>query len=290
MYGFGKWIRRYGYYPPVLPLCIYTDHGPGDNLSSPFLHELDSGAPAQFYHANMAVDRWQNVSEKPCYALYSPFVFARNKLGFKYNYNASGSVYFIAHSTPLIVENKGVDAYHQEIINLPHKYHPITICLHIHDVEKGLDLAYKKLGYRVVTAGDPFNQKFTEKFYELLTQHKYAISNLFGSYALYAVEMGMPFGLYGASPEYFNAGDSNVERGVYDSYENNPYYQQAMDLFGRLPDETVTSSQQIFAEINLGLIHGITRKEMAIVLYRSLFIWLGDQFKIKFKQLRKLLG
>ena len=27
LYGFGKYIRQYGYYPEELPLMIFTDHG-----------------------------------------------------------------------------------------------------------------------------------------------------------------------------------------------------------------------------------------------------------------------
>lgn len=278
IYGFGKWVRRYGYYPPILPLCIYTDHGPGDG-NSPYPHELNSDAPVQFYHAEAAVKRWKKISEKDCYVLYSPFVFARHVIGIEYNKDAKGSIYFAAHSTPSIAETKAVEIYHQEISNLPEKYHPVTICLHIHDVRKGLNIAYQKLGYRVVTAGDSLNQKFTENFYRILIQYKYALSNIFGSYALYAVEAGMPFGLYGSDPEYINEDDSNVENGAYVSYKVWPYYQRAVELFGELPAEEITSEQRKFVEYNLGLINGIGRKEMAAVLYKSLFVWAGNALK-----------
>jgi hypothetical protein len=286
IYGFGKWIRRYGYYPPCLPLCIYTDHGPGDPGSSPYPHELQSSAPVQFYHTKSSVVRWMAVSQKPCYILYSPFVFARHTLGIERSNLARGTLFFVAHSTPSILENKAVDAYHQELSALPERFRPITICLHIHDVMKGLDKKYLEHGYRVVTAGDSLDQRFTERFYRLLGQHKYALSNLFGSYGLYATEMGIPFSLYGTAPEYYNQGDSNIEKGEYTSYRSAPYYQRAIELFDRLPDDSVTPEQLEFARYQLGVDDGITRAEMARVLYQSLFVWVADQIMSRFRRIR----
>ena len=277
IYGFGKWIRRYGYYPPCLPLCIYTDHGPGDAGLSPYPHELHSSAPVQFYHTKSSVDRWKKVSQKPCYTLYSPSVFARHTIGIERSTSARGAIFFVAHSTPTIQENKAVDAYHQELSVLPERFRPTTICLHIHDVRKGLDKKYAELGYEVVTAGDSLDQRFIERFYRLLGQHKYALSNLFGSYALYATEMGVPFGLYGTDPEYYNIGDPNIEKGKYEVHKKSFYYQRISELFGRLPEDKVTSAQLEFAQYQLGVNDGISRAEMARVLYRSLFVWVADQ-------------
>ena len=283
VYGFGKWIRRYGYYPPCLPLCVYTDHGPGDREFSPYPHELQSSAPVQFYHTKTQVARWKTVSHKPCYPMYSPFVFARHTLGIEPSHSASGTIFFVAHSTPSIIENKAVDAYHQGLSALPERFRPITICMHIHDVRNGLDKKYLAHGYRVVTAGDSLDQRFTERFYRLLGQHKYALSNLFGSYGLYATEMGIPFGLYGAEPEYHNQADPNVEKGDYKSYRNTSFYQRAIELFGHLPDDSVTPEQLEFARYHLGLNDGITRAEMARVLYKSLFIWVANRIMSGFR-------
>jgi len=284
IYGFGKWIRRYGYYPPCLPLCIYTDHSPGDTGFSPYPHELHSSAPVQFYHTKSSVARWKDVSHKRCYTLYSPSVFARQTLGIERSSSARGTIFFVAHSTPSIQENKAVDAYHRELSILPERFHPITLCLHIHDVRKGLDKKYLELGYRVVTAGDSLDQRFIERFYKLLGQHKYALSNLFGSYALYATEMGVPFGLYGTDPEYYNQGDPNIEKGEYKIYKQSLYYQHTNELFGRLPGDSVTPEQLEFSRYHLGVNDGISRAEMARVLYKSLFVWVADRIVSGFRR------
>ena len=286
IYGFGKWIRRYGYYPPCLPLCIYTDHGPGDRGVSPYPHELTASAPVQFYHTKSAVERWKKESKKPCYTLYSPTVFARHTLGIEPSSSARGTIFFVAHSTPSVEEKKSVDAYHCELSILPERFRPITICLHIHDVRKGLDEKYRELGYEVVTAGDSLDQRFVERFYRLLGRHKYALSNLFGSYAFYATEMGVPFGLYGAGPEYYNLNDPNIEKGNYESYKKSPYYQRTNELFGRLPEDSVTREQMEFARYHLGVNDGISRAEMARVLYKSLFVWVADRILCVFRGTR----
>ena len=274
IYGFGKWVRRYGYYPPGLPLCIYTDHGPGENLELPSPHELGSSAPVQFYHSARKVDKWRTMSDKPCHVLYSPFVFARRSLGIGYNFEAVGTVYFVAHSTPSIEENKSIESYHREIASLPARYHPVTLCLHIHDIRKGIGELYSALGYSVVTAGDSLDQQFTERFYRILSNHKFAISNVFGSYGMYATEMGVPFGLYGTEPEYENKRDPNIEQGSYRSYRDTPYYKRAVELFGHLPTEEVTPEQLEFVTYYLGIETGVSRAQMASILYKSLVSWL----------------
>lgn len=277
IYGFGKWIRRYGFYPPILPLCIYTDHGPGDTGLSPHKHELDSSAPAQFYHSCAAVRRWKKVSNKPCYPLLSPFVYARRSLGIEKSKHTEGTIFFVAHSTPSIDENKPIQAYHEELTKLPATYKPITICLHIHDVRKGLDGVYRDLGYEVVCAGDSLDERFTERFYNILQNYKYALSNLFGSYGFYAIEMGIPFGLYGTGPDYFNKKDPNVEAGSYSSYERTAYYKKIQDLFGQLPSNHISTEQREFVNYHLGLESGIGRLAMMKVLYGSLFMWLKQK-------------
>lgn len=273
VYGFGKWIRKYGYYPNFLPLCIYTDHGPGDNGKSPYPHEIKSTAPVQFYHVTSAVERWRKISSKPCFPIYSPFVFARRSLRIEKRKESQGAIFFIAHSTPSISDYKLVDKYHKELQILPEKFKPITVCLHISDIEKGLDKKYRKLGYKVVTAGDSKNQEFTERFYRLLCSHKYALSNLFGSYGFYAVEMGIPFGLYGDPPIYINKNDSNIPIGVYESDKKSSYHRDINKLFYGLPADSISIEQHEFVKYHLGLDSGLSRLSMAKVLYVSLLKW-----------------
>jgi hypothetical protein len=271
IYGFGKWIRRYGYYPPILPLCVYTDHGPGD--TGPSDHEIRSSAPVQLYHSPDGVARWRASHSKPCYVLYSPFVFARKHLQINRREDAKGTLYFVAHSTESVHDRKSVEMYSHELSLLPERFKPVTICMHMHDVNKGLDAQYRKLGYAVISAGDSLDQEFTERFYRILARYKYALSNLFGSYAFYAVEMGVPFGLYGSSPNYFNVSDDNIEEGEYKSYQSTEYYKTAVKLFSGLPEDKIPKESLDFVARYLGITEGISRFEMTKVLYGGLLRW-----------------
>src|SRR6188768_659875 len=78
VYGFGKQIRKYGYYPSVFPLCINTDHG-ASGTGIIYETEINCDAPVQFYHLPLTVDNWRKRFTKPCYVLYSPFVFYRRR-------------------------------------------------------------------------------------------------------------------------------------------------------------------------------------------------------------------
>lgn len=286
-YGYKRWISRYGYYPSFLPLCVYSDHGPGDSNKIPYPHELQSDAPVQFYHCKSAVERWKKQSNKECHVLPSPFVFARKQLNISPIPERIGSVYFVSHGTGNVVDQNGCEIYHSDIQKLPDRYKPIKICLHINEVRLGYEDVYRKLGYKVVTAGDPVEQDFTERFYRILATAKYTFSGVVGSYAFYSVEMGIPFCLYGTGAKYINESDPNIELGDYTSYLYSDYYKQAVKLFSKMPEEQVTPEQTAFARYYLGLDDGITRLYAAWILYKSLVIWLLRKVQ---GRLRKFIG
>lgn len=276
-YGFRKWISKYGCYPSFLPLCIYTDHGPGFHKPAP--HELKSDAPVQFYHCKQSVELWKELSGKECQVLFSPFVFARNALKISFNPEARGSVYFMSHGTANARDLTPIDLFIKDLESVPEKYKPVSICLHFNEVSLGYGEIYEKLGYQVVTAGDPVDQQFTERFYKILSTSRYAFSSAFGSHALYAAEMGVPFGLYGTKPNYWNDSDPNIDKGSCNHYLLSDYYQQAFAIFDGLPGEHVTAEQMAFARRYLGVDDGVSRLKMAWILYTSLGIWLWGKFK-----------
>lgn len=279
IYGFKRWISRYGYYPSFLPLCIYTDHGPGASEDHPSWDELASDAPVQFYHCSEVVERWKKQSKKECHILHSPFVFARKSLKISSAPDRAGSIFFAAHATSVTLDINPIDIYIKELESIPDKYKPIKICLYFNEVLLGHDEVYRKEGYETVTAGDTEDQDFTEKFYKILSTAKYVLSNTFGSYALYAVEMGVPFGLYGTNPRYFNIEHPDIEYGEDSNYMRFVYFQQAAALFNGLPGEQVTVEQAAFARRYLGVDDGVSRLKMACILYRSFGIWLWRKFR-----------
>lgn len=273
VYGFGKWIRRYGYYPPILPLCINTDHAPGEPAYADNFPESKSTAPFQLFHSPRRTVLWKKKFNKPAATLYSPFVFARKQMMIDKLPSAKGTIYFIAHTTEDISDDKKVETYINEANSMPEIYKPITICLHNHDVKKGIAERYTSAGFEVVSAGDPRCSEFTENFYKILQRHNFCVSNLMGSYALYAIEMNIPFGIYGMPPQYINHGDKNLPLGEHSKYEKEQYHSKGIKIFSGLPGVAVSDEQKKFAHYYLGLNDGLSRGSMAIVLYLTLIAW-----------------
>lgn len=280
IYSFGKYIREFGYFPYFLPLCIYTDHGAG-SVDYPYEHELKSDASCQFYHSPKSVEIWKNVSSKPCYVLYSPFVFYRRKYNIEKAVDARGTIAFPAHTTPVIDDYSDVEIYIKQLLALPEKFQPISVCLHMHDINKGHHKIFLKYKIPVYTAGNSLDDRFVERFYAILQKFSYATSNMVGSYLYYTVEMGIPFSIYGNKPFFINKGDPNVRMGEYDPLRESVLHRKIHEMFNGLNME-ITPEQKELVEIELGLRDGISRSKMAYVLYASLFRWVISISGLKF--------
>lgn len=272
LYGFGKYLREYGYYPSFLPLCVYSDHGVSYYLD-PTPHELNNDSPTQLYHSPETARRYRFISAKPCYVMYSPFVFFRQTRKVTQSPKAKGTLAFPAHSTPAIHNKGNFEEYIQQLKKLPQEYQPVSICLHMHDINQGLHHVFLKHDFPVFTAGNTSDYGFTERFYKILSQFKYTTSNFVGSYAFYAVEMGIPFFIYGSREKYINISDHDVpkdEHGIYDPYQLFPRYKQFYELFNTGPIRMNTAKQIEVVITTLGLKEGLSRSELSRVLYISL--------------------
>jgi hypothetical protein len=269
VYSFGKHLRKYGFYPKWLPLCVYTDHAPGA-YGEPFEHELESTAPAQLYHSPYRVEKWRSVSEKPCYCYYSPFVYFRKTNHINKSDDASGTIAFPSHGTVTLEDTSNIQDYINHLKGLPDQFQPVGVCLHMNEILKGSHIEYIEAGFDVFTAGHNFDDSFAERFYSIIKKFRYATSNIVGSYAYYCVEMEIPFFLSGEPPKYVNKGDHNIPLGNYDPYKEYELYRKAYDLFSGVTT-SISIEQKNFVTTSLGLHSGISRLQMAKVLYSSFF-------------------
>jgi FkbM family methyltransferase len=276
VYSFGKYIREYGRYPLQLPLCINTDHG-ASGANQIYEHEIRSDAPVQFYHVPETVELWRGRFKKPCYVLFSPFVFYRRHNNIQQLENAKGIIAFPAHTTPDIDDLSNIEEYISNLNALPEQYHPVSICLHYHDVRKGLHKAFLKKGYRVFCAGNPFDYSFAKNFYNILRQHKYSTSNLVMSCLFYSVEMGIPHFIYGNPPMLINKSDENLGKGKYDLL-GIPKIKGITDMF-QGPFDKITDEQMALVNHELGITKGIPRNKMSYILYKSLFLFMIKRAK-----------
>lgn len=290
VYSFGRHIRKYGYYPLFLPLAIYTDHGPGQIVGRPFKHELETDAPTMFYHSSKSVEIWKRFSNKSCYTLYSPFVYYRRTNDIKQNACAKGTIVFPTHSTMSIDDLSDMEKYINDLKKLPEKFQPVSVCLHITDVKLARYKVFMKHNIPVYTVGG--NSKyFAERFYSIIKNFKYASSNLVGSSMFYAVEMRIPFFIYGDKPTFFNKGDVNMPDGEYDFYEGHSHYQNLHKMFSGL-DCAITEEKKKIIETDLGIHDGVSRLKMASILYKSLLSWIFSRalYKWLFKNFKRLIS
>lgn len=273
VYGTGRWLRRYGYYPIFLPLCVETDHAPGGRLTQLLKSELTTTAPAILYHLKENVELYRKERRLPCLTYYSPFIFYRRQKGVKQDDSATDILYFLAHGTAEIVDKKSIEAYMGELSAMRTDRVAVNLCAHHNEELNGSAQIYREAGYKVFCAGEPTDPNFIENFYRILEKHRFVASNHFGSYALYAVEMGIPFGLFGGKPEYHNKGDSNFELNSQIEIDF-PYMQQAESLFRNYSQNKPSELQIKFCEYYLGLDNSASRHKIALILYLSFFCYL----------------
>lgn len=271
LYGRGKWFRKYGRLPNFLPLCVTSDHGVCEN--EPAVHELIANAYAHLSFSAKKVEEWKKITKKPCFHILDPVIFARHELKIEKNEKSQRTIYFFAHSTPSIDDLKPIDAYINEIKSLPERFNQVDVCLHFHDINKGIANIFNSAGISTVSAGDTQDDNFAENILKIISNYKYCISNFPGTYLYYSIEMGVPFGLHGNLPQYFNIKDANIEQGMYTSYLSREPFKSAIRLFSQLPDETISNEQRNFVAFYLGINSSLNRNKFTILVYKALFCW-----------------
>ncbi len=272
IYGRGKIYREYGFYPKKWPLNVYSSHGV-TLRDDPAKHELETDLPVMFYFSKRLTECYKQLSKRRVFTIIEPFVYYRRKNKIIKSVDAKGTLVFVGHSTPRIDDESDTLGYMNQLLELPEQLKPLVVCLHFHDINKGLHLDYLRAGFEVVTMGNSLNDNYVEEFYDMLRHFKYCCSNLIGSYAHYAVEMGIPFYYYGNPPEFNNKGDLNVELG---SFKSVHYFKKALkakELFSILCNE-VTVEQTNFVEEQLGVHDSISRFKCSCILYWSYFQYL----------------
>ena len=206
VYGIGKWLKRYAGFPDDLPLCAETDHGPG-NATIPHKTYLETRAPAMLYHNAEAAKAFRLFSRKPCEVMGSPFAYFRWMNGLGIRPDAAGTVALPSHSTHHVQVRLDWRRYCRELRRIPERFRPVKVCLYWKDILDGLHKVFQEEGFEVITAGHIYDEGFVERFYGLLAGHRYATSTDLCTAGIYAVEMGLPFFLWGEQEhDFFNTG------------------------------------------------------------------------------------
>lgn len=289
-YGIGYWYKKYAGVPEHIPIKLHCDHAPSlQETLLPF--DLNSPYQKAFFHNKLKVnDNNKKQRFKKVYIAGSAFVHYRKMHNIKKASNPQGTLCFPMHPTAVVDVIMDYDVYMDELLALPKKFHPFTVCLYYLDIEKGLHHKFLKRGFNVVTAGHMFDEKFPVRFYEFLKTKKYVTSNVYGSFVPYAIEMGIPFFFYGKTVniKLNNRGDKGAKMGesTLDEYTKTGRKVSYNDLAKKLFKEKVdapTQEQLEFANTVLGINDQIGPTKLKFVLWREYLLW---KLKRRIKKLK----
>ena len=271
-YSLGIYIKEYAKFPKFLNLVAYTDHGPAIRESLLPI-DLNNHYRVSLLQNTIRIKSFKKIG-KPAYCTGSPFVHYRKKRNIQIKKDAKGTICFPFHSTKFIKATFDIDKLLKQINDLPETFQPVTICLHHCDVEDGKHLEYIKKGFKVVSAGHKFDKKFVTRFYEILSSHKYATSNGYGSHAPYSIEMGLPFFFFDDKIRIKNIGDEdfNFKEGSLNEFAHADRkmnkYEQAKLLFNEVRTE-ITEEQKVFVEEVLGIHDAISPEKLNRILWKE---------------------
>ena len=299
-YSIGKCLRYWSKYPRVLPLNVFLDHAVG-LWSQLFPHELDNQANVHFtWHPLKEQRSKENLSKKKVIRITHPWITYRRLRGITRSSTPRGTLVFYMHNTnSLKWVGRDTEEYFEKLRELPDKFQPVVLCLHMHDINTGVHKELRRQGFPIVTAGNTSTTNFVDCFYDHIKSYSYATSQAFGSAVAYCVELGVPYFFLGETPRVINNGDKNLPHGsvpeYYDEFHEE-YGEKAKELFG-VPMDTVTDEQRAFIQSLLGLDSEVTRWRVSWILWRELFcnwhawrVVVGNVFVRPLRRLLKLVG
>ncbi len=282
-YSQGRIYREYAGYPSWLSLYAYSDHGIGNPEVEK--HELENNAPVMFVFCDEKLANYKNQSSKPCYKVAQPLIWWRKQHNITQAKDAKGTIAFPSHSTPDSNCLFDVDKYVDELKQLPEDMQPVCVCLFMSDVDNGLYKKFIERGIPVYTAGNVWDIRFVERYYNILRHFKYATSNFFGSYIFYSVEIGIPFSILGEKVSFYNVSNKNLPLGVEDISK----CEAASDIFRGIHRE-ITEGQMAFVNRYINDEDCLSRKEMRRLLYKACFKRgriINDLFRLLKRKIRK---
>ncbi len=218
IYSFGRCYREVSGWPYWLPIPVYGDHGVCF-LSKFEPHELESTSRVHFSWYERRVNSLRDSNAKNVIHITHPWIAYRIKKQISVKSEAKGTLIFYSHSNVGIDVNIDDDEYFNDLFELDAAYKPFVVCLHQHDIDKGVHLRLRKYGLPIITMGYTNSFMFVDRFYDVVTQFKYATSPKGGSELFYCHEVGVKYFIYGRNPRYVNVSHKQKPLGDLESYE-----------------------------------------------------------------------
>ena len=260
MYGRSSVLRNVANYPLPLPIRVICEHGV--DAVQVDLFEEKQNPYGYLVFSKEKQKTLIGLGKKNVIQIPDPFTFIANKdystwvrqvsVSDNSNNKYKKLLFFYAHSTGSVIDNRSVSQYINEIKNLKLSY-DVTVCLHFSDLRRGVHKILCDQGIKYVSISEHPRSQFCYSFFNLINQYDIACSTIPGSYLYYCTYANMPFFLIRLPPLLQNVGDTAQKddfKGFFDDYPN----KNAYDLFDLEvnPNLEITFEQRNFVNELLG--------------------------------------
>ena len=261
-YGYNKILKQYAGFPWYLPLPSHFEHG-WTTLRGALKTDLVTNKPSMLVFSKRRAKAWKSESNIPVEIMSCPFILYRRMRKIEKKKDAKGTVAFASHSTYDLGVDFSIEKYCTKLKQLTDEFHPITVCLFWLDYVEVADI-YRKHGFEVVTAGPKISNSlsFVHNFYEILSNHNFATANDVGSYTFFAVELGLPFFIYGEAPVSVNELGKDKNIGKTAKLTDFAIGRVADKLFATGPSTKITPEQKEFVIEEIGIDDCLTPSQM----------------------------
>ena len=194
VYSLGKTFREYYKLPKWLPLPFYSDHAPMQSGVIDFrISEEAIKGSIYLTFSPSCIDRNASRLNLKILGTLHPWVPYRRK-----RYRRSGTsrrtvAFFPLHSTPQYITNGFDDLDSISRLNQLRNigYEPI-VCLHWHDLGSERETMFRSAEFEIVTLGNPHEETYVDKFYELAKKIDFLVSESYTSAIPFMIEFGIP--------------------------------------------------------------------------------------------------
>lgn len=283
-----KLVYKIPSYIPVAETCL-LEHGVNFQFSLFFDRLKESQNELIFLDNSHRVNEFQKQTGKTAYALGPLYPKYRKLKNIQPKDDRAGTLAFPSHSSSQFDFSQGYLKYAEDLKNLPAHFHPITICLYYYDIIQGHHQIFLDKGFPVVTNGYIGDAAFVDHLYDHISSFKYVTSNHAGSYSFYALEMGIPFFLYGEGIEQqlLKLGElnqMNMEAYLKDQFMNKFTKQMIFDLDQEITitpglKECVDYIEDTNNALTINDVHNLVMRSWKKLLFYKGLDWLNDKFK-----------
>lgn len=199
-YGSAEVLRRYAGLRRGASVCAVIPHGIYFDRNALSPSERDAHLPAVLVFPDYLTPMYRRGTRMATIPSASPYVYADALV--EDAGTREGTLFFLAHSTPLVRAKVDWEALAAEVASLPERMRPVSVMVYWQDYLHGHHRPFEDRGLRIVSAGHSDDPEFLLRLAYLIKRHRYAASNGIGSYIFYTTHSGLPFRLWGSRSRY----------------------------------------------------------------------------------------